>query len=163
MPGSTEKGKIARSQTVRLEGDRVAIIMKLFRDRALPTDLLPGTKSSAELLVAPAADVPDGVVVGAGRYAVGNHRGEYFAVTRSCRHLLGDLAKGTIDSKGCLVCPIHGSRYDTRTGVMVRGPQGVYAKVPGLAKAFQLLTQIVPLGRAKVSERDGILYVSEDS
>ncbi|MEO7804305.1 MAG: Rieske (2Fe-2S) protein [Actinomycetota bacterium] len=135
--------------------------MKLFKDRAIPTGLFHGTKSSAEQLVAPTAEVPNRTVVGAGRYAVGNNDGEYFAVTRSCRHLLGDLAKGTIDSKGCLVCPVHGARYDVQTGRMVRGPQGIYAKIPGLAKTFQALTRIVPLGRAKVIERDGTLYVGD--
>lgn len=136
-------------------------VMNFFGNRALPTELLPGTKSSGELRVGPAAGVPNGTVVGAGQYAVGNHRGKYFAVTRSCRHLLGDLAQGTIDGKGCLVCPVHGARYDVRTGKMVRGPQGFYAKIPGLAWTFETLTRIIPLGRAKVVERDGTLYVAE--
>lgn len=137
--------------------------MNLFGNRALPSELLPGTRSSAELRVASTTEVPNGTVVGAGQYAVGNHNGKYFAVTRSCRHLLGDLAKGTIDGKGCLVCPLHGARYDVRTGEMLRGPQGIYAKIPGLAKTLQSLTRIVPLGRAKVVERDGTLYVAEET
>ncbi len=136
--------------------------MNLFGNRALPTELLPGTRSSRELRVAPASEVPNGTVVGAGQYAVGNHNGKYFAVTRSCRHLLGDLAKGTIDGKGCLVCPVHGARYNVRTGEMVRGPQGIYAKIPGLGSALEALTRIVPLGRADVIERDETLYISAE-
>ena len=42
---------------------------------------------------------------------------------------------------------------------MVRGPQGIFAKVPGLGAANKLLTRVVPLRRAKVEERDATLYV----
>jgi nitrite reductase/ring-hydroxylating ferredoxin subunit len=73
----------------------------------------------------PAADLPPGAVRGAGAWAVGN-RGEerYFAVSRRCRHQLADLAEGSLDAEGCLVCPWHQSRYDVRTGEMVEGPRG---------------------------------------
>ncbi|MGI8535433.1 MAG: Rieske (2Fe-2S) protein [Mycobacteriales bacterium] len=59
-----------------------------------------------------------------GPWAVGNAGGEDFAVSRRCRHQLADMSTGTIDADGCLVCPWHGSRYDVRTGAMVRGPHG---------------------------------------
>lgn len=114
---------------------------------------------SAEVEVGPVADLPPGTVVGAGRYAVGNADDELFAVTRRCRHLYADLANGSIDGEGCLVCPWHGSRYDVETGRMVRGPQGIYAKVPGLGLAFRALTLVLPLGRGTVVERDGDLFV----
>lgn len=112
-----------------------------------------------EVEVGPAGDVSPGTVTGAGRYAVGNVDGELFAVTRRCRHLYADLADGTIDSEGCLVCPWHGAKYDVTTGRMVRGPQGIFAKIPGLGFAFKTLTRVLPLGRGTVSERDGTLYV----
>lgn len=112
-----------------------------------------------EVEVGPASELTPGTVKGVGRYAVGNAQGKRFAVTRRCRHLYADLARGTIDGKGCLVCPWHGSRYDVETGRMVRGPQGIFAKVPGLSQTFVLLTHVVPLGRAQVAERDGVLYV----
>ncbi len=72
----------------------------------------------------PAASLPPGRVTGVGPWAVGNRDGELFAVSRRCRHQLADLSKGSIDSKGCLVCPWHGSRYDVTDGRMVRGPRG---------------------------------------
>ena len=112
-----------------------------------------------ELEVGPAAALLPGVVRGAGRYAVGNSRGELFAVTRRCRHLRADLADGSIDEDGCLVCPWHGAKYEVDTGLMVRGPQGVFAKIPGLDLGFRLLTRVLPLGRGKVEERDGTVYV----
>jgi len=112
-----------------------------------------------EARIGPASEITPGTVTGAGKWAAGNSKGEYFAVTRTCRHLYADLAGGSIDSKGCLVCPRHGSRYDTKTGRMVRGPQGIFAKIPGLGKAFKLLTRVYPLGRGKVIERNGDLFV----
>ena len=109
--------------------------------------------------IGPASDLTPGTVTGVGRYAVGNADGELFAVTRRCRHLGADLADGTIDEEGCLVCPWHGAKYDVETGRMVRGPQGIFAKIPGLGLAFKMFTGILPLGRGKVAETDGTLYV----
>jgi nitrite reductase/ring-hydroxylating ferredoxin subunit len=115
---------------------------------------------SAQQQVGAAADLPPGKVVGAGRYAVGNVGGRYFAVMRRCRHLGADLAGGSIDENGCLVCPWHHSVYDVGTGQMVRGPQGIFAKVPGLDFGYRMLTRVLPLGRAPVTERDGELYIA---
>ena len=72
----------------------------------------------------PAADLPPGAVRRVGDWAVGNRDGEYFAVSRRCRHQLADLAEGSVDADGCLVCPWHQSRYDVTTGEMVAGPKG---------------------------------------
>jgi len=105
------------------------------------------------------SDLPPGAVSEAGRYAVGNSDGDLFAVTRRCRHLRADLAKGSIDADGCLVCPWHGAKYDVSTGRMTRGPQGIFAKIPGLGAGFRLLSKVVPLGRGEVAERDGKLFV----
>ena len=98
----------------------------------------------------PVADVPPGSVTGSGGYAVGNN-GDYFAVSRRCRHLRADLADGSIDADGCLVCPWHRSKYDVRTGRMTRGPQGVFAKIPGLDAANVALTKAWPLRRGNVT------------
>jgi hypothetical protein len=42
---------------------------------------------------------------------------------------------------------------------MVRGPQGVFAKIPGLGTVFKAITLVLPLGRGRVVERDHTLYV----
>ena len=112
-----------------------------------------------ETEVGPAAELVPGVVRGAGRYAVGNANGELFAVTRRCRHLGADLANGSIDREGCLVCPWHGARYDVATGRMMRGPQGVFAKIPGMDAAYRLLTRALPLRRGEIVEREGAVFV----
>ena len=112
-----------------------------------------------ELRVGPASGLPPGQIVGVSGYAVGNVTGNLFAVGRRCRHLRADLAGGSIDGDGCLVCPWHGAKYDVGSGRMVRGPQGIFAKVPGLGAANMLMTRVLPLRRGKVEERDGTLYV----
>jgi nitrite reductase/ring-hydroxylating ferredoxin subunit len=68
--------------------------------------------------------LPRGTVRRLGRWAIGNSNGRDFAVSRRCRHQLGDLSSGSIDEHGCLVCPWHGSRYDVSDGRMVEGPRG---------------------------------------
>lgn len=112
-----------------------------------------------EIRVCSAVELPSGTVVGAGRFAVGNSGDARFAVTRKCRHLRADLAGGAIDEEGCLVCPWHHARYDVESGRMVRGPQGAFARVPGLGWVFRSLTRVLPLGRGTVTERDGEIFV----
>ncbi|MCH7844917.1 MAG: Rieske (2Fe-2S) protein [Acidobacteria bacterium] len=114
---------------------------------------------ASEIEVGPASELTPGTVMGAGRYAVGNADGELFAVTRRCRHLYADLANGSIDEAGCLVCPWHGSRYDVQTGRMVLGPQRGFEKIPGLDAFYKALTVVLPLGRGRVVQRDDTLYV----
>jgi 3-phenylpropionate/trans-cinnamate dioxygenase ferredoxin component len=112
-----------------------------------------------EIEVGPAAELTPGKIVGAGPYAVGNAEGKLFAVSRRCRHLFADLANGRVDKDGCLVCPCHGSKYDVDTGRMVRGPQGAFAKIPGLDPFYVALTRVLPLRRGSVAERNGKVYV----
>ena len=69
-----------------------------------------------ETLIGKASDLPPGKVIGVGGYVVGNAGGRYFALSRRCRHLFADLARGKIDKDGCLVCPWHASKYDVETG-----------------------------------------------
>jgi nitrite reductase/ring-hydroxylating ferredoxin subunit len=106
----------------------------------------------------PAASVPEGTVTGVEDYAVGNN-GNYFAVGRKCRHLRADLAGGSIDDDGCLMCPWHGSKYDVNTGQMVLGPQGIFAKIPGLGMIFKALTRVIPLKRGTIEQRGADLYI----
>lgn len=113
-----------------------------------------------ETRAGPSEDLPIGTVAGAGRFAIGNRDGDCFALTRRCRHLGADLARGSIDRDGCLRCPWHGAGYDVDTGRMVKGPGGIFAKIPGLGWGFKTLTKVLPLGRGKVTERDGELFIT---
>ena len=97
----------------------------------------------------PAADLPPGTVRRAGDWAVGN-RGEdrYFAVSRRCRHQLADLAEGTLDTEGCLVCPWHQSRYDVESGEMVSGPHGFlgyHGRTPGYTQVVRAYGRVLRL------------------
>jgi nitrite reductase/ring-hydroxylating ferredoxin subunit len=114
----------------------------------------------AEQLVGTAKELGPGSVRGVGPWAVLNVDGRRYAVSRRCRHLRADLANGHIDDDGCLVCPWHQSAYDPRTGRMLVGPQGIFARVPGLGLFFRSLTRVLPLGRGRVIERDGKVFVT---
>jgi nitrite reductase/ring-hydroxylating ferredoxin subunit len=110
----------------------------------------------------PAADLPPGTVRRVGPWAVGNRAGEPFAVSRRCRHQLADLSQGSIDEDGCLVCPWHQSRYDTRTGVMVEGPRGFlgyHGRAPGYAQLVRAYSRVLKLRVRRVVRRGDDLVV----
>lgn len=113
----------------------------------------------AERPVVKASDLEPGHVVRAGGWAVANADGRYVALSRRCRHWGADLSRGSIARDGCLVCPWHGARYDVDTGRMVRGPRGMFEKIPGLNRALRTLTRVVPLRRRRVVEREGDLFL----
>ena len=113
----------------------------------------------AEELVGPIADLGPGTLRGVGGWVVLNVDGHRYALSRRCRHLRADLANGSIDADGCLVCPWHHAVYDPTSGRMVVGPQAGFEKVPGLGTAFKALTKVAPLRHAEVIERDGNVYV----
>lgn len=112
-------------------------------------------------LIGAAADIPPGTVMAFGDVVVGNANGSFFATQGTCRHLGADLAKGSIDEDGCLVCPWHGATYDVTTGRMLKGPGGVFGKVPGLGAAFMARTRIQPLAVREVVVQDGDLYLAD--
>ena len=96
----------------------------------------------------PAADLLPGTVGRAGPWAVVNRDGRYTAVSRRCRHQLGDLSGGSLDKDGCLVCPWHGARYDVDTGEMVEGPRGFlgyHGPTPGYTQAVKAYSQVLKL------------------
>jgi nitrite reductase/ring-hydroxylating ferredoxin subunit len=75
----------------------------------------------------------------------------YVRYARFCHRVhVSDLAGGSIED-GRLVCPWHQSAYDVENGQMVRGPQQIFAKIPGLGTTFKMLTKVWPLGRGTVS------------
>ena len=84
-----------------------------------------------EQRVGSAADLGPGSVAGAGRWVVLNIDCERFALSRRCRHFRADLANGSIDEEGSLVCPWHHARYDPHNGRMLVGPQASSRAYPG--------------------------------
>lgn len=101
----------------------------------------------------PASELTPGQVRRAGTWAVGNRDGELFAVSRRCRHQLGDLSGGSIDADGCLVCPWHQARYDVTTGEMVEGPKGFlgyHGRTPGYTQLVRAYSRLLRLRVARV-------------
>ena len=43
---------------------------------------------------------------------------------------------------------------------MVNGPQGVFAKVPGLGWSFKMWTKVMPLGRGRVTKKGDDIFVT---
>jgi len=91
-----------------------------------------------------------------GNLAVGISGGEPFAVSNRCRHLFASLGEGHVTEDGCLECPWHASRYDVRSGKMVRGPQGAFKPLAGVVKAT---TGAIPLKTFPVELRDGAIWL----
>jgi nitrite reductase/ring-hydroxylating ferredoxin subunit len=91
-----------------------------------------------------------------GALAVGLSAGKPFAVSNRCRHLFASLGKGHVTDDGCLECPLHGARYDVRSGAMVRGPQGVFKPLAGAVKAT---TGARALKTFPVQLRDGAIWL----
>ena len=113
----------------------------------------------------PAANPPPGAVRRVGDWAVGNADGHVFAVSRRCRHQLADLAGGTVDAEGCLVCPWHQSRYDVRTGEMVTGPHGFLffrGPTPGYSQLVRAYSRRLRLRVGRVLRRGAHLVVEPD-
>jgi nitrite reductase/ring-hydroxylating ferredoxin subunit len=112
----------------------------------------------------PGSSLPRNGVTKAGRWAVADRDGEIRAVSARCRHQLADLSQGSLDSKGCLVCPWHGSRYDLDTGEMVAGPQGFLnyvGKTPGYTQFIKAYGKVLRL-RRRPARREGAWVVVDD-
>ncbi len=110
----------------------------------------------------PADQLPPGSVRRSGQWAVGNRDGELFAVSRRCRHQLGDLSEGTIDADGCLVCPWHQARYDVTTGKMVEGPRGFlgyHGPTPGYTELVLGYSKVLRLRVARAVRRGAEIVV----
>jgi nitrite reductase/ring-hydroxylating ferredoxin subunit len=61
---------------------------------------------------------------------------QVYALEPRCGHMGGPLAEGTLQGH-VVTCPWHGSQYDVRTGLAIRGPYripGVSRLLTGLAK-----------------------------
>jgi nitrite reductase (NADH) small subunit len=77
-----------------------------------------------------AADVPllegRSVRVAGRRVAVFRTEDGFSAIDAACPHLGGPLADGIV-AGGCVTCPLHGRRFDLRTGEGLGDYEGVVA------------------------------------
>ena len=61
------------------------------------------------------------VEVNGEKICLANMEGKYYAIGNVCTHLGGPLAQGKLEGYE-VQCPWHGSRFDIRTGKVVRPP-----------------------------------------
>ena len=73
--------------------------------------------------VAKVSQVPPGSMLGAlfegEKILLANVGGEIYAMRSVCNHMGGPLEKGTLDGN-VVTCPLHGSKWDVRTGKLVK-------------------------------------------
>jgi nitrite reductase/ring-hydroxylating ferredoxin subunit len=55
------------------------------------------------------------------RICLANVNGKYYAISNVCTHMGGPLAEGKLEDY-IVQCPWHGSRFDIRSGKIVRPP-----------------------------------------
>jgi nitrite reductase/ring-hydroxylating ferredoxin subunit len=69
------------------------------------------------------------------------HGGEVFAVQSACPHMGGHLKDGKITADGHIICPLHHSEFDLRTGEIIAWapwPPGVGAVLGAIRERRQL-------------------------
>ena len=79
--------------------------------------------------VAKVSDIPAGkmkaVRIGEKDILVANVGGVFYAVADHCSHEGGKLSLGTLEGS-VVTCPLHGSRFDVRTGKSVSGSKFLF-------------------------------------
>jgi 3-phenylpropionate/trans-cinnamate dioxygenase ferredoxin component len=57
------------------------------------------------------------------RIAIYHVDGQFYATSDICSHAYAELSGGFLDSDDCTIeCPLHGSRFDIRTGAVLSLP-----------------------------------------
>jgi 3-phenylpropionate/trans-cinnamate dioxygenase ferredoxin component len=79
------------------------------------------------VLVAQMADIPDGELISVDGpdgepVCLANVGGVIYALHDSCPHQEFPISSGAIMNDGTIECPLHGARFDARTGRVCLGP-----------------------------------------
>jgi nitrite reductase/ring-hydroxylating ferredoxin subunit len=72
---------------------------------------------------------------------IARHEGRVYALSNRCVHRGGALDEGELED-GCVVCPLHGSRFQLADGSVERGPAAY------------------PQPAWRVRERDGVIELN---
>jgi nitrite reductase/ring-hydroxylating ferredoxin subunit len=118
------------------------------------------------VLLGDAAEVPVGGLktfkTGETEVVVARVGDGYCAVDGKCPHMGGNLGRGRLEG-GAVVCPVHGSRFDLRTGeVLDWAPSLGGVRLPGIARGLLTIGRSpTPLKTHAVEEDGGKLYLAE--
>lgn len=78
-----------------------------------------------EFTIASTKDIPVGEMIGAAtsgkEILIANVGGKYYAIQNICTHAGCTLSDGVLKGEK-VQCPCHGSTFDVRTGLVVKGP-----------------------------------------
>lgn len=84
-----------------------------------------------------------------------NHNGQLYAVKNSCPHLKISLKKAKINEDGDLVCPMHRSAFDLKTGAVKEWTPWP----PLVGKAMAMISSEKALSVFDVKTEDGSIWV----
>ena len=62
------------------------------------------------------------VTAGGKKLLLANVDGTFFAIQQKCPHFGANLCKGKLDGH-VVTCPMHGARFDVKTGQLTSGPK----------------------------------------
>jgi len=104
-------------------------------------------------------ELPEGArqVVQVGEHAILllHHQGQIYAMSRSCPHLGGGMDKGKVTDQGTIICHLHHSEFDLRTGeVKVWAPWP-----PGVGRVLGVVSQEKPLPVYPTKVEAGAIWV----
>jgi nitrite reductase/ring-hydroxylating ferredoxin subunit len=79
------------------------------------------TKTQVGLVKDVAPGTMKGLMAGETKILVANIGGKFSAIGDKCTHRGCSLSKGRLEGE-VVTCPCHGSRFNVKTGAVVRGP-----------------------------------------
>ena len=78
---------------------------------------------------------------------IANLDNEYFAIADTCSHEDASLYKGVLKD-GCIRCPLHGSRFDIKTGLPLEEP----AEEPIDVYPVRVLNKVIYVGPPSIRD-----------
>ena len=84
-----------------------------------------------------------------------NHQGQLYALKNSCPHLKISLKKAKLTDEGDLVCPMHRSVFDLKTGAV----KAWTPWPPFVGKALAMISQEKALAVFPVKTEEGSIWV----
>jgi sulfite reductase beta subunit-like hemoprotein/nitrite reductase/ring-hydroxylating ferredoxin subunit len=114
-------------------------------NRAAASEKLPYVTADGYAIAADVASVPSDqgllVKLGANELALFRIGDEIVALDNACPHAGGSLAEGPL-ADGCVTCPLHGWKFDARSGAGVSPTKAAVATYPTRIENGQVLVRI---------------------